>query len=126
MTLQSKYQSVLELGEQLGVKDGYVKEEDGKLKIGGVAGTQYEKNLMWDKIKEVGGDSPADLSADIKVETEEYFHKHTVASGDTLGKISAKYYGKAGAYMTIFNANTNILDDPNKIFPGQELVIPFP
>ncbi len=91
-----------------------------------MAGTQYEKNLIWDEIKKVGGNSPSDLMADIKVENSDYFHKHTVARGDTLGKISKTYYGKAGKYMTIFNANTNILKDPNMIHPDQELVIPFP
>lgn len=126
MSLQAKYQPVLDLGQQFGVKDGYVEEREGKLRIGGTAHTQFEKDQMWDKIKEIGGDSPIDLMADIKVETTEYYHKHTVAKGDTLGKIAKTYYGKAGAYMKIFNANTNILKDPNVIFPDQELVIPFP
>jgi nucleoid-associated protein YgaU len=49
---------------------------------------------------------------------------HVVAKGDTLGKIAAKYYGDASLYMTIFDANKNQLKDPNKIFPGQKLVIP--
>jgi len=49
---------------------------------------------------------------------------YTVASGDTLGKISASFYGSAGQYMKIFEANTDILEDPNKIYPGQTLRIP--
>ncbi|RMG74910.1 MAG: LysM peptidoglycan-binding domain-containing protein [Bacteroidetes bacterium] len=126
MSLKAKYQPVLDLGEEFGVKDGYVEEREGKLRIGGTAQTQYQKDLMWDKIKEIGGESPIDLVADIKVETTDYYHKHTVGKGDTLGKIAKKYYGKAGAYMKIFNANTNILKDPNLIYPDQELVIPFP
>ncbi len=126
MSLQNKYQPVLSLGEEIGITDGSEKESDGKLIIGGVASTQYHKNLLWDKIKEVGGDSPSDLVADIKVANTDYFHKHTVVSGDTLGKISKKYYGKAGAYMTIFNANTDILKNPDVIHPDQELTIPFP
>ncbi len=126
MALQDKYKSVLELGLKLEVQDGDVKEEDGKLKITGTANTQFEKDQLWDKIKEVGGENPADLEADIKVATTDFYHKHTVAGGDTLGKIAKTYYGKAGAYMKIFNANTDTLKDPNKIFPGQELVIPNP
>ncbi|MEM7510706.1 MAG: LysM peptidoglycan-binding domain-containing protein [Bacteroidota bacterium] len=126
MAIQSKYQAVLDLGESLGVKDGYVEEKEGKLHIGGTATTQFEKDQMWDKIKEIGGEVPADLVADIKVANTDYYHKHTVASGDTLGKIAKAYYGKAGEYMKIFNANTNILKDPNLIHPGQELVIPNP
>ncbi|MEM8899397.1 MAG: LysM peptidoglycan-binding domain-containing protein [Bacteroidota bacterium] len=126
MAIQPKYQAVLDLGESFGVKDGYVEEKEGKLHIGGTAATQFEKDQMWDKIKEIGGEVPADLVADIKVSTTDYYHKHTVVSGDTLGKIAKAYYGKAGEYMKIFNANTNILKDPNLIHPGQELVIPNP
>lgn len=126
MSLKAKYQSVLDLGEKLHVKDGHVEEMDGKLKIGGTTKTQYEKNLMWDKIKEIGGDNPSDLQADIKVETEDYFHKHTVKGGDSLSKIAKHYYGDAGKYMHIFNANTDQLKSPDMIHPGQELTIPFP
>jgi len=81
---------------------------------------------MWDKIKEVGGEKPSDLKADIRVEDTDNFHVHTVASGDTLGKIAKTYYGKAGAYMDIFNANRDQLDNPDLIKPGQVLKIPFP
>ena len=126
MSLQDKYRSVLDLGEKLGIQNGSVEEYEGLLKVGGVANTQYEKNLIWDEIKKVGGELPGDIEADIQVNITDYFHKHTVASGDTLGKISKKYYGKAGKYMTIFNANTDILKDPNMIYPDQELTIPFP
>ncbi len=125
MSLQDKYRSVLNLGEKLNIQNGSVEEYEGLLKVGGVANTQYEKNLIWDEIKKVGGELPADIEADIQVNVTEYFHKHTVKSGDTLGKISKKYYGKAGQYMAIFNANTDILKDPNMIHPGQELTIPF-
>jgi nucleoid-associated protein YgaU len=126
MSVKDKYQPVLNLGEELNVQDGWVEEADGRLKMGGTVDNQYHKNLLWDKIKEIGGEKPSDLMADIKVAQTDYFAKHTVAKGDTLGKISKKYYGKAGAYMQIFNANTDILKDPNLIYPDQELTIPFP
>ena len=113
MSIKAKYDPVLELGKEFGVKDGYVEEEAGKLKIGGVAKTQFEKDRMWDKIKEIGGEMPTDIEADIKVEVTDYYAKHTVVSGDTLGKIAKKYYGKAGAYMTIFKANTDQLKNPD-------------
>ena len=124
MSLQDKYREVLNLGEKLDVKDGYVEELDGKLRIGGVAQTQYHKDLMWDKIKEVAGGMPTDLEADIKVEHTDYYHKHTVESGESLSKIAKQYYGKANKYMHIFNANTDKLKNPDLIHPGQELVIP--
>ncbi|MEL6673203.1 MAG: LysM peptidoglycan-binding domain-containing protein [Bacteroidota bacterium] len=124
MSLQAKYNEVLKLGEEFGVKDGYVNEEEGVLKIGGTASTQYDKDRMWDKIKEIGGDSPADLVADIKVENTAYYTMHTVQKGESLSLIAKHYFKDPMKYKEIFAANTGILDDPNKIFPGQELVIP--
>ncbi|MHB8798902.1 MAG: LysM peptidoglycan-binding domain-containing protein [Thermoanaerobaculia bacterium] len=49
---------------------------------------------------------------------------HVVEKGDTLSAIAKQYYGKAGAYMKIFEANRDVLDDPDKIKPGQRLRIP--
>jgi nucleoid-associated protein YgaU len=49
---------------------------------------------------------------------------HTVQRGDTLSAIAKKYYGNANAYTKIFEANKNILKDPDHIYPGQVLTIP--
>lgn len=48
----------------------------------------------------------------------------TVVKGDTLSAIAKKYYGNANAYMKIFEANKDVLTDPDKIKPGQKLRIP--
>lgn len=122
--VKSKYQPVLDLGLELNVQNGDVQEENGILKIKGTTKTQYEKNLLWDKIKEIGGDNPADIKADLKVEDTSVYHRHTVKSGETLGKIAKQYYGDASKYQKIFAANTDKLKDPNLIYPNQELVIP--
>ncbi len=53
-----------------------------------------------------------------------YTQTHVVAAGETLGKIAQKYYGDAALYKQIFDANRDVLKDPNKIFPGQKLRIP--
>lgn len=126
MSVKAKYQPVLDLGEQLGIKDGKVYEEDGVLKIKGEAGTQYEKDLIWDKIKQVGGESPSDLKANISVGDTSVYHRHVVKSGESLSKIAKHYYGDAMKYKQIFTANTNILDNPDVIHPDQVLVIPNP
>ena len=57
-------------------------------------------------------------------EGKESGRTYTVESGDTLWAISEKVYGSGGKYMKIFEANTSLLESPDKIFPGQELVIP--
>ncbi len=122
--VKAKYQDVLDLGEKLNFKDGKVEEANGKLKVWGTAATQYEKNLIWDEIKRIGGENPSDIMADIKVADESVFARHTVASGETLGKIAKQYYGEPGKYQKIFQANTDILKNPDLIHPGQELIIP--
>jgi nucleoid-associated protein YgaU len=49
---------------------------------------------------------------------------YTVQPGDTLSKISQQFFGSAGEYMTIFEANRDKLKNPDKIRPGQKLTIP--
>ncbi len=125
MSVQSKYQPVLDLGQELGVQNGSVMEENGVLKVAGTVHTQYEKNVMWDRIKEIGGDNPSDIVADIRVAQTAYFAKYTVQKGDSLSKIAKHFYGDMMKYKQIFEANRSILDDPDKIEVGQELIIPF-
>ena len=53
-------------------------------------------------------------------EPEEKAEFYEIVSGDTLGGIAKKFYGKASAYMRIFEANRDIISDPNKIcYPQQ-------
>jgi nucleoid-associated protein YgaU len=47
-----------------------------------------------------------------------------VEKGDTLWAISEKAYGDGTKFKTIFEANTPMLSDPDKIYPGQKLRIP--
>jgi len=122
--VKSKYQSVLDLGEQLNIQDGDVQVKGNQLEVRGTAATQYEKDLLWDEIKRVGGENPSDIMADIKVADTSVYARHTVKSGESLSKISKNYYGDPMKYNAIFEANRNILKNPDLIHPGQELVIP--
>lgn len=58
-------------------------------------------------------------------EPEEKAEIYEIVSGDTLGGIAKKYYGKASKYVKIFEANRDIISDPNKIYPGQKIRIPM-
>ena len=49
---------------------------------------------------------------------------YVVKSGDTLGKIAQKHYGKAAYSNLIFKANSDILKNPNQLRPGMKLIIP--
>lgn len=132
--LKQKYASVLRTAEQTGVQMQNLHVENNKLFIKGQAPSEQVKNQVWDQIKLVDP-SFSDLTADITVDpnapkaTQQAGpasggQTYTVESGDTLSKISKQFYGDANAYMDIFNANRDKLNDPNKISPGQQLVIP--
>ncbi len=62
--------------------------------------------------KEAGGEEP-------KVEF------YTIQSGDTLSKLAKKYYGDAMQYPRIFEANREVIEDPDKIYVGQKIRIPL-
>ena len=49
---------------------------------------------------------------------------YTVQSGDTLWKIAETVYGDGSEHQKIFEANQDLLESPDRIFPGQELTIP--
>ena len=49
---------------------------------------------------------------------------YTIAKGDTLSAIAQKHYGKASAWKKIFEANRGVLDDPDRIKPGQVIKLP--
>lgn len=48
----------------------------------------------------------------------------TVVSGDTLWKIADRLYGSGSKYVKIFEANTGVLEHPDRMFPFREPVIP--
>jgi nucleoid-associated protein YgaU len=49
---------------------------------------------------------------------------YEVKKGDSLSKIARHVYGNAAKWKEIFEANQGTLKDPDKIFPGQVLIIP--
>ena len=57
----------------------------------------------------------------LESEQVEYY---LIQSGDTLSKIAKAYYGDAQAYNQIFEANREVIQDPDKIFVGQKIRIP--
>jgi nucleoid-associated protein YgaU len=58
-------------------------------------------------------------------EEKEKFEIYEIVSGDTLGGIAKRFYGKASAYTRIHAANKELIPDPNKIYPGQRIKIPL-
>src|SRR3712207_6749270 len=52
------------------------------------------------------------------------FAVRRVRRGDTLSSIAEEFYGDPNRFRTIFQANRDVLTDPDVILPGQELRIP--
>lgn len=70
-------------------------------------------------VSEVRYEEVSTPTATVKVEYYE------IASGDTLSGISKKYYGDSSKYMKIFEANREVIKDPDKIYVGQKIRIPL-
>ena len=144
--LKQKYQSVVNAMGQHQVRLQNLNMQGDKLFMRGEAPSQEAKNRVWDQIKLIDP-TYSDLICDITVNesaapqqsqqqqqpqqamgagvgSSGQTRRYTVKSGDSLSKISREFYGNAGDYMKIFEANRDKLSDPNKIQPGQELVIP--
>lgn len=117
---------------QLGNDGLKIEHEGGTVKISGQVASQEEKEKILlalgniDGVERVEEDltiaSPtADAHATPEAAQAQFY---TVQKGDTLSAIAQKFYGKAGLYQQIFEANRPMLSHPDKIYPGQVLRIP--
>lgn len=124
MSLRDKYSHGILTAKNLRMEGG-AEERDGKLHFRGTVGSEAEANEIWTALKTVP-DWKNDIVADIKVspKTGAAVRTYTVKSGDTLSGIAESELGDGTAYMKIFNANKDVLGDPDKIQPGQVLKIP--
>ena len=110
--------------------DGSAEERDGKLHWRGSVKTEAEANEIWNAIKTIPT-WQQDIVADIRVTgggqsaaAGAPARTYTVKPGDTLSGIAKAQLGDQNAYMRIFEANRDQLNDPDKIRPGQVLKIP--
>ena len=131
---KQKYAGALEAASKNQVRLQNVHWANGKILIRGEAPSEDAKNRVWDAVKAVNaGANPQDATIDITVAkgqggpaggAQAPGRTYTVQAGDTLSKISKQFYGDANRYMTIFEANRDILKDPNLIKVGQVLKVP--
>lgn len=49
---------------------------------------------------------------------------YTVKKGDYLSKIAKEVYGDAMKWKALFEANKEVIEDPDLIYPGQQIRIP--
>lgn len=120
-----KAESIRREIERMGLQgDIKVRVEGDRVKISGKVPDQATKEKLMaiaGNTKHISGVDDAELASE-KSGTAAKWHR--VESGETLSGIAKEHYGDAGSYMKIFEANKPMLDDPDKIYPGQVLRIP--
>jgi len=118
--LKSKYNPILQKGEEVGMTVQNIHLDGEKILIRGVVPSDFAKNQIWDAVKRIDP-SVSDAIIDINVQ---HGLTYNVTSGDTLSKIAKRFYGDANQYKQIFDANRDQLSDPDKIKVGQQLRLP--
>ena len=136
MGLRDKYNHAIQTAKGLRM-EGSAEERDGRLYFNGTVNSEDEKNQIWNALKTIP-DWQKDVVADIRVRPGSHaqraaaqaapegveYETYTVRPGDTLSGIAKQLLGNPGAYMEIFNANRDQLNNPDLIKPGQVLKIP--
>ena len=104
--------------------------------------TEFEFNLPWSKkaaakkvaqepVDEKTSKPMEDYEEDIfaediedEAEVEDTFTMYEIKKDDTLQKISKKFYGTYRKWKKIYDVNTDVIKDPNRIKPGTMIKVP--
>lgn len=121
MALQQKYQELIKTAQANGIANLQVREQNNVLYVDGQAATEEDKQKLWDLYNKIDPDyRSGDLVLNLTVAggtTTEY----EVVKGDNLSKIGKKF---GIAWKDIYEANRNIISNPDLIQPGWKLKIP--
>jgi nucleoid-associated protein YgaU len=125
MSVQEKYQTLLELANQNGTSYT-LSEADGVLHVDGTAPSEEAKQQIWDEYNRIdpdyrSGDLILNINAGGAAAGGGGGHTYTVEAGDSLSKIGQKY---GITWQQIYEANRDTIKDTDMIHPGQELKIP--
>jgi LysM repeat protein len=123
--LTDKYGPVFIMAKEMGVENLSAQEDNGHMTITGNCPTAYHVNQLWDKVKEIDPNlSAGDLTVNLTTVRQDIYGEYEVQPGDTLSGIAKEVTRGQLSYQQIFEANRDVLSDPNRIQPGQRLKIP--
>jgi nucleoid-associated protein YgaU len=108
-----------------GIEGLQVSFEDGKVKLSGNAqdpAAMEKAVLMAGNVEGVAEVDASAVTAPVQAQQVEYY---IIQKGDTLWAIAKKYLGSGSRHAEIFEANREVIQDPNLIFPGQKIRIPL-
>ena len=101
-----------------------VSYEEGKVILKGEASSAEAMEKAVLMAGNVDGVESVDVSAVTAPEAEAEVEYYTIQKGDSLSKIAKQFYGNAMDYPKLFEANREVIKDPDLIYPGQVIRIP--
>ncbi|MEA2080257.1 MAG: peptidoglycan-binding protein LysM [Pseudomonadota bacterium] len=110
-----------------GVEDLEVSLEDGVATLKGSARDQAAAEkaiLMAGNVRGVQEVKADDLKAPPAAEAEQNVTFYEIQKGDTLWAIAKEHYGDGNKYNQIFDANREVIKNPDLIFPAQKIRMP--
>jgi nucleoid-associated protein YgaU len=121
MSLQDKYKELTDLAINLGIANLQVREQDNVLYVDGTAKSAEDKEKLWAVYGKIDPDfRSADVVMNIAV-VEGTTTDYTVVGGDSLSKIG-KAHGVS--WQAIYEANKDVIKNPDLIQVGWKLKIP--
>ena len=111
------------MGHGLQVEDLRVEYADGTATVFGQVADQATRERVILALGNISGVARVDDRIEVADPTPAAA-MYTVQSGDSLSRIALAHYGDAMKYPVIFEANQPMLEDPDRIYPGQVLRIP--
>jgi nucleoid-associated protein YgaU len=122
MVLSQKYQELINTAKSSGTANLQVREQNNVLYIDGEVTSEATKQKLWDLYNKIDPDyRSGDLVMNLKVAGGGAETEYEVVKGDSLSKIGQKF---GIAWKDIYEANRNIIKNPDLIQPGWKLKIP--